>query len=221
MRFGGTPPDPPRIAAEDGQRSALKRTLHSPTARPDLARSCRDRCRDLRPDRARSANSRRERPLRGPRRLIANNRNLARPELRPLLLDIALPSGYFDPSPGRAARCGALWFGPAGTVSALHHDTSNILLCQIFGRKRVRLYPPDEPRLLAAARGVYSDLDPERDAAGLAGRGLDVVLAPGEALFLPVGWWHHVRALDVSISLAFNHFLWPNDFDWYKPGTLG
>ena len=153
--------------------------------------------------------------------LIANNRNLARPELRPLLLDIALPSGYFDPSPGRAARCGALWFGPAGTVTALHHDTSNILLCQIFGRKRVRLYPPDEPRLLAAARGVYSDLDPERDAAGLAGRGLDVVLAPGEALFLPVGWWHHVRALDVSISLAFNHFLWPNDFDWYKPGTLG
>ena len=47
------------------------------------------------------------------------------------------------------------------------------------------------------------------------------MLAPGEALFLPVGWWHHVRALDLSISVAFNHFTWPNDFDWYRPGTPG
>ena len=153
--------------------------------------------------------------------LIANNRNLARPGLRGLLADIELPAGYFGASVDRAARNGALWFGPAGTVTALHHDTSNILLCQVRGHKRLRLFPPDEPRLLSAAHGVYNELDPERDAAILAGRGLDLVLAPGEALFLPVGWWHHVRALDLSISLAFNHFVWLNDFEWYKPGTLG
>ena len=152
--------------------------------------------------------------------LIANNRNLARPGLQPLLADIELPTGYFDPKPGRAARCGAFWFGPAGTVTALHHDTSNILFFQVVGRKRFRLYAPDEPALLARARGVYNNLDPERDAAALATVPcLDIVLAAGEALFLPVGWWHHVRALDLSISVAFNHFTWPNDFDWYRPGT--
>jgi ribosomal protein L16 Arg81 hydroxylase len=152
--------------------------------------------------------------------LIANNRNLARPGLQPLLEDIELPAGYFDPAPGRAARCGAFWFGPAGTVTALHHDTSNILFFQVLGRKRFRLYPPDEPALLTGARGVYNDLDPEHDAAVLAAvPGFDLVLAPGEALFLPIGWWHHVRALDLSISVAFNHFNWPNDFDWYRPGT--
>jgi len=150
--------------------------------------------------------------------LIANNRNLARPQLAGLLADIALPTGYFDES--RSAACGALWFGPAGTVTSLHHDTSNILFFQVVGRKRVRMYPPDEPRLLAAARGVYSTLDPERP--GLEGAyGLDEVLLPGEALFLPVGWWHHVRALDLSISVAFNNFLWPNEFEWYKPGAPG
>jgi len=154
--------------------------------------------------------------------LIANNRNLARPGLRPLLDDIELPAGYFDPKPGRAARCGAFWFGPAGTVTALHHDTSNILFFQVVGRKHFRLYAPDEPALLARARGLYNNLDPERDAAALATTPcLDIVLAPGEALFLPVGWWHHVRALDLSISVAFNHFAWPNDFDWYRPGTPG
>lgn len=150
--------------------------------------------------------------------LIANNRNLARPGLRGLLADIELPAGYFGTSVDRAARCGALWFGPAGTVTALHHDTSNILLCQVRGHKRLRLFPPDEPRLLSAAHGVYNELDPERDAAILAGRGLDLVLAPGEALFLPVGWWHHVRALDLSMSVALNAFARPQDFAWYLPG---
>lgn len=33
----------------------------------------------------------------------------------------------------------ALWFGPAGTVTPLHHDQCNILFCQVYGRKRVRM----------------------------------------------------------------------------------
>lgn len=153
--------------------------------------------------------------------LIANNRNLARPALRPLLADLELPPGYFHPGRERQARSSALWFGPAGTVTKLHHDTSSILLAQIFGRKRLRLYPPDEPTLLAHASGVYNTLDPELPSPALATvPTLDLTLNPGEALFLPVGWWHHVRALDVSISIACNHFVWPNDHDWYKPGAI-
>jgi hypothetical protein len=35
-----------------------------------------------------------------------------------------------------------------------------------------------------------------------------------------VGWWHHVRALDVSVSVALNGFVKPNAFDWYRPGQL-
>lgn len=150
--------------------------------------------------------------------LIANNRNLARPGLAGLLGDVHLPAGLFDEA--RSATCGALWFGPAATVTSLHHDTSNIFFCQVVGRKRFRLYAPDEPVLLAHARGVYSSLDPERSEALRGVPAFDEVLAPGEALFLPVGWWHHVRALDLSVSVAFNNFAWPNSFEWYKPGTI-
>lgn len=150
--------------------------------------------------------------------LIANNRNLARPGLAGLLDDVCLPAGLFDEA--RSATCGALWFGPAGTVTSLHHDTSNIFFFQVVGRKRFRLYAPDEPALLGHARGVYSSLDPERPDALAGAWGYDEVIAPGDALFLPVGWWHHVRALDLSISVAFNNFVWQNIFEWYKPGTL-
>jgi ribosomal protein L16 Arg81 hydroxylase len=41
---------------------------------------------------------------------------------------------------------------------------------------------------------------------------MQVVLEPGQALFIPVGWWHHVRSLDVSISVSFTNFLAPNDY---------
>ena len=48
-----------------------------------------------------------------------------------------------------------------------------------------------------------------------------MVLEPGEALFVPMGWWHHVRALDPSISIALNGLAFANHFDWYRPGQIG
>ncbi len=149
--------------------------------------------------------------------LIANNRNTARPEMRSLWDDVVLPPGWF--ADDRLPQGSALWLGPAGTVTPLHHDTSNILFCQIYGRKRVALAPPWSQSLLDTARGVYNGrtlADCERDGIEL----LTVTLQPGEALFIPVGWWHDVRALDVSVSLAINAFARPNAFTWYVPGSV-
>jgi hypothetical protein len=149
--------------------------------------------------------------------LIANNRNLAREALRPLFDDVHLPSDLFDPA--LVAGGSALWFGPAGTVTSLHHDTSNILFCQILGRKRLQLAPPHLLDLLDHARGVYNTIDPE-SYDPLVGRipFRVVELQPGDALFIPVGWWHHVRALDLAISLALNNFIRPNVYPWFKLG---
>jgi hypothetical protein len=150
--------------------------------------------------------------------LIANNHNLARPGLAPLFDDIVQPE-YLDPA--RVVGSSALWFGPAGTITRLHHDTSSILLCQVLGRKRVLLVDPCEPALLARAHGVYCELDAARVRAELPEvRVLEVELAAGEALFLPLGWWHEIHALDVSITLALNNFRRPNHHEWYKPGAL-
>ena len=34
---------------------------------------------------------------------------------------------------------------------------------------------------------------------------VDMILEPGDMLYLPRGWWHYLRSLSTSISLAF-HF---------------
>jgi len=39
----------------------------------------------------------------------------------------------------------------------------------------------------------------------------DVLLEPGEILFLPLAWWHQVKSLDFSVSATYTNFVWPND----------
>ena len=100
-------------------------------------------------------------------------------------------------------------------MTPLHHDATNILFHQVYGRKKFLLAPPEEVDLLVGARDFYAAGDPEKDDLGVAFH--EVLLEPGEALFLPAGWWHHVRAIDVSISFSLLCFRRPNDFDWFRP----
>jgi ribosomal protein L16 Arg81 hydroxylase len=69
---------------------------------------------------------------------------------------------------------------------------------------------------------VYSEVDPDhvdhaRHPRFGGVRSLEVLVHPGEALFIPVGWWHHVEALETSISVSFTNFLFPNTFSWQLP----
>jgi hypothetical protein len=115
-----------------------------------------------------------------------------------------------------------LWLGPSGTVTPLHHDVMNVLLAQVHGRKRFALIPPTEIGALYNHVGVYSQVDFEapdlsRFPRFASVKALTVTLEPGELLFIPVGWFHHVRALEVSISVSFTNFVYPNDYDWSHP----
>lgn len=152
--------------------------------------------------------------------LVANNHFLEGPAAAALLADIEIDSRFLDREAPPAQIF--FWYGPAGTVTPLHHDTSNVLLCQIRGRKRVTLVPALESHRVYNDVAVYSPVDPEdpdftRFPRFAAATVLTVTLDAGEALFIPVGWWHHVRSLDTSISVSSTAFCFPNNFDWAFP----
>ena len=153
--------------------------------------------------------------------MVANNHAMTRAGMDVLVEDVLVDPEYFDPAQG--ARAMSLWFGPKGTVTPLHHDTTSIVFHQIYGSKRFLLLSPFETALLGRARGVYCDVDPEQPDRYPELRGvpiLSVELAPGDSLFIPVGWWHHVRGLEVSISLSFTNLRVQNNYDWYHPGDI-
>jgi ribosomal protein L16 Arg81 hydroxylase len=46
---------------------------------------------------------------------------------------------------------------------------------------------------------------------------MEVIVEPGETVFLPLGWWHQVTSLDVSISFSFTNLAMPNQFAYVNP----
>jgi hypothetical protein len=152
--------------------------------------------------------------------ITANNSGKNRDALRELWDDIIVFPEYLrndDP-----ANRGFFWFGPKGTITPLHHDLTNNFMAQVRGRKLVRLIAPYELANLYNKRHCYSAVnldavDYDRFPLFRDVRVIDVTIGPGDLLFLPIGWWHYVRGLDVSITMTFTNFVFDNDFhSFYK-----
>ncbi|PMS37265.1 Cupin-like domain-containing protein [Trinickia symbiotica] len=146
--------------------------------------------------------------------MTASNHSLNRRALAELWDDLKPLPPYLDP---RSPDDGFLWFGPAGTITPFHHDLTNNLLAQVVGRKRILLVPLHDTPFMYNHLHCFSTVDGKRPnlevtPAFANARFMQCTLEPGELLFLPIGWWHYVEAIEVSITVAFTNFAAPNDF---------
>lgn len=95
-----------------------------------------------------------------------------------------------------------LFVGNRGNFALLHFDADHrhVLLHQVFGRKSVVLLPPAAGDVVTAC-GNCSTVSGE-DLRVLARHhgGWTAELAPGETLFIPALWWHHVVYVDTGLS---------------------
>lgn len=86
--------------------------------------------------------------------------------------------------------------GGAGSFGA-HWDTHDVVVLQLVGRKRWQVSPPTFPLPLPGQTSTRSG------QAAPPGAALDVLLEPGDALYLPRGWWHDVTPLpEPSLHLS-------------------
>lgn len=98
-------------------------------------------------------------------------------------------------------------------LSYLHFDEQPNLFLQISGRKRWLIFPPEVPlrpfgpnsiRARRSSVDVFEKIDGDDD--NLRGAGIEVLLEPGDCLFVPPYWWHHVHTVTeecVSIAIWF------------------
>jgi ribosomal protein L16 Arg81 hydroxylase len=145
---------------------------------------------------------------------------LRRPEFAPLLADIGSLPEVCDRS--QLERLSSFWFGPAGTVTPLHHDTLMLFHTQVVGRKRWRFISPLQTPRLYNHNNVFSPVDLDRPdfVRQPAFRGvqvLEAIVEPGQTVFLPLCWWHQVMALDVSLSFSYSNLALPNEYAYDNP----
>ncbi|OON17792.1 JmjC domain protein, partial [Opisthorchis viverrini] len=98
------------------------------------------------------------------------------------------------------------WLGSSGSNTLCHYDTYGVnIVVQVFGKKHWTLFPKsDTPymyqtRLPLEESTVFSEINfpiPDYRKHPLLARTSprSVVLEPGDALFVPRGWWHFVQS---------------------------
>ena len=103
-----------------------------------------------------------------------------------------------------------LWMSNGNTTSSLHFDTHENILMQIDGTKEVYMWHPKE------SHKFYSDfhnkfglspisadhVDLERYPEFAKAATMKAVMGPGDALYIPDGWWHLVRSFNRNIAIA-------------------
>ncbi|GAA1894162.1 hypothetical protein GCM10009687_74640 [Asanoa iriomotensis] len=111
----------------------------------------------------------------------------------PPLIDFA---GELSAALGQPLQINAYLTPPGNQGFSTHYDTHDVFVLQVDGRKRWRIHPPVlEAPLERQAWGGRAE---EVSATAAGEPAMDVVLAPGDALYLPRGWLHSATAQDDS-----------------------
>jgi hypothetical protein len=118
-----------------------------------------------------------------------------------------------------AAVAPRIWIGNRVTVPA-HFDESENLACVVAGRRRFTLFPPEQVANLYVGPLDFAPTGAAMSVAPLEAPDLarfprlkDALAAawvaelePGDAIFIPTLWWHHVQSLDPKLNVLVNYW---------------
>ena len=102
-----------------------------------------------------------------------------------------------------------IWLGNQLVVQT-HFDLSSNIACVAGGRRRFTLFPPEQVANLYVGPIEFNISGPPISMVSLRNPDLarfprfaealaasqSAELAPGDAIYIPYGWWHHVEALE-------------------------
>lgn len=111
-----------------------------------------------------------------------------------------------------------IWIGSRITVAA-HFDESKNIAVVAAGRRRFTLFPPEQVANLYVGRldftpagqpiSLANPKDPDFERHPRYRQALDAALAvelgPGDAIYIPTPWWHHVESLE-ALNVLVNYW---------------
>lgn len=112
----------------------------------------------------------------------------------------------------------SFWLGNQARISA-HFDFPDNVACVAAGKRRFTLFPPEQignlyvgpldptpsGQAISLVDFSYPDLDRHPKFADAIAHGQSAVLEPGDAIFIPSMWWHHVESLS-PFNLLINYW---------------
>ena len=112
----------------------------------------------------------------------------------------------------------SVWIGNRTRIAA-HHDLPDNIACVVAGHRRFTLFPPDQlenlyvgPLDFTPAGQAISLVDFSTPDLGRFPKFAQALkhaqsaeLGPGDALFIPSMWWHHIESLD-SFNVLVNYW---------------
>src|SRR6188768_1729103 len=119
---------------------------------------------------------------------------------------------------GSRAPLASIWIGNRTRIAA-HHDLPDNLACVVAGHRRFTLFPPEQlenlyigPLDFTPAGQAISLVDFARPdftkfpqfAAALQHAQV-AELGPGDAIFIPSMWWHHIESLE-ALNVLVNYW---------------
>ncbi len=114
-----------------------------------------------------------------------------------------------------------IWIGNAITVQT-HFDLSKNIACLVAGKRRITLFPPDQLPNLYVGPLDFTLSGPPVSMVRLEAPDFEkyprfrvalthaqvTELEPGDALYIPYAWWHHIESL-TAFNILVNY--WWND----------
>jgi hypothetical protein len=133
---------------------------------------------------------------------------------------IANPNPLLEPS-----IMPRIWLGNSSRVAA-HYDASRNIACNVAGKRRFTIFPPEqisnlylgplEYTMAGPPASMVDFHDPDYDRfprfRDAEAAGMIAELEPGDAVYVPSLWWHHVEA-EGPFNLLVNY--------WWTPAKSG
>jgi hypothetical protein len=132
-----------------------------------------------------------------------------------------LPGFPFLKNPRRARNLPEMrFFMYRGASTAWHyHRIDETLMCQIMGKKRVALLPPNIPNFSKTIDFLLNErqLEGAQLEPGFNYNPFVVEVREGDALYIPPSWFHAVAAMDMHIGCTLA-YCWGSP--WHKFGNF-